>query len=343
MRVAEIAQVVGGTVVGDGDRAITALAKIDEAGPTELGFIASPKYGRYHETTTAGALLVTPDLARTREDVAYIVVENPQAAFRSLLITFAPPVDLPPRGIHPTAVVGNGADVDVSARIGAHVVLGDRVVVGAGVAVASGTVIGRDTRIGDGTIIHANVTIYDGTVIGRRCVVHSGAVIGADGFGFEPTESGSWFKVPQIGIVVLGDDVEVGANSTIDRATVGRTDIGNGVKIDNLVHVAHNVVIGENSLIAAQAGIAGSSRLGARNLVAGQVGIVGHLDIADDVIMEAQSGVSKSIRKPGRYFGHPAKEHSVALRQEGALRQLPDLLAEIRDIVRRLEKLESVE
>lgn len=339
----DIAIAVGGAIVGNDSIAVYGVAKIEEAGPADLSFIASPKYAKYLDATRAGALLVPADLDRTRSDITYIVVDNPQRAFRSLLSRFAPPLDLPGAGIHPTAIIGDDTVVGDGVRIGAHVMIGNNCALGAGVSLGSNVVVGRDVSIGDGTIVYANVTVYHGTIIGCRCILHAGSVLGSDGLGFEPTDGGAWEKTPQIGIVVLGDDVEIGANTTIDRATVGRTDIGHGVKIDNLVHIAHNVVIGRDSIVAAQAGIAGSSKLGVRNMVAGQVGIVGHIDTCDDVIIEAGSGVSKSLRKPGRYFGHPAKEHSVALRQEGALRQLPDLLAEIREINRRLSRLESMD
>jgi UDP-3-O-[3-hydroxymyristoyl] glucosamine N-acyltransferase len=177
--------------------------------------------------------------------------------------------------------------------------------------------------------------------VGDRVTIHAGAVLGADGFGFAPRSDGTWEKIPQTGIVVVEDDVEIGANTAIDRATLGQTLIGSGVKLDNLIHVAHNVVIGRNTVIAAQAGISGSTRIGEGNMIAGQVGIVGHIETASGVIIEAQSGVSKSIRNPGRYFGHPVKEHAQALRQEGALRQLPDLLREIRDMRNRIAQLEA--
>ncbi len=339
-RLDEIARLVEGTVEGNEEMVVSGVARIDEAGANDLGFISSPRYARYLEQTGAAALIVSHELERTRTDIAYIVVENPQRAFRSLLGMFAPPEDQPASGIHATAVVDDEATIGEGVRVGPSAFIGPGCRLGDGVVVGPGTCLGRGVEVGDGTVIHANVTIYHATQIGARCRIHSGSVIGADGFGFEPDGNGGWIKAPQIGNVIVGDDVEIGANTTIDRATVGSTRIESGVKIDNLVHIAHNVHIGANTVVAAQAGIAGSSRLGARNMVAGQVGIVGHVDTADDVIIEAGSGVSKSIKKPGRYFGHPAKEHSIALRQEGALRQLPDLLAEIRELNRRVARLE---
>lgn len=340
-RLDEIARLVDGTVEGRKEVVISGLARIDEAEAHELGFISSPRYARFLEQTGAGALIVSRELERTRDDIGYVVVDNPQRAFRSLLGMFAQPDDIPDFGIHRTACIGEGATIGNNTRIGPLVVIGPGCRLGDGVVVGPGVCLGRDVVVGDGTVIHANVSIYHDTWIGARCTIHSGAVIGSDGFGFEPDGDGGWVKAPQIGNVIVGDDVEIGANTTIDRATVGSTRIESGVKIDNLVHIAHNVRIGVNTVVAAQAGIAGSSRLGDRNMVAGQVGIVGHVDTTDDVIIEAGSGVSKSLKKPGRYFGHPAKEHSIALRQEGALRQLPDLLAEIRELHRRIARLEA--
>ena len=343
MLVEEIAQLVDGTVVGEALREIHAVRKIEEAHEGDLSFIANPKYSRFHETTSATALLVDEEFATTRGDVSYIVVDDPYAAFLVMLRRFAPPAERPTAGVHATAVISESAQLGSGVSIGPNVVIGDRTIVADNVVIAANSVVDRDVAIGNDAYIHANVTLHSGTVIGRGTVIHSGVVIGADGFGFAPREDGSWEKVPQTGIVVVGDDVEIGANSTIDRATLGVTAIGNGVKIDNLVHIAHNVTVGANTVIAAQTGISGSTHIGGNNMIAGQVGIVGHVETADIVIIEAQSGVSKSIRKAGRYFGHPAKEHALALRQEGALRQLPDLLQEIREMRNRLQHLESLD
>jgi UDP-3-O-[3-hydroxymyristoyl] glucosamine N-acyltransferase len=225
--------------------------------------------------------------------------------------------------------------------IGPYVVIGHGSSIGSGSAIYANTVLGPRVKVGERCTIHSNVSLYNDTSIGNDVIIHSGAVLGADGFGFAPVEDGRWEKIPQIGSVLIEDKVEIGANVTIDRATLGVTRICEGVKLDNLIHIAHNVTIGKNTVIAAQTGISGSTRIGESNMIAGQVGIVGHIETAPNVIIEAQSGVSKQIRNPGRYFGHPAKEHSQALRQEGALRQLPDLLQDIRDMKRRLEQLEA--
>jgi UDP-3-O-[3-hydroxymyristoyl] glucosamine N-acyltransferase len=235
----------------------------------------------------------------------------------------------PEAQVHETACIGPGCAVDEGC------IVGERVMLYANVSLYAHVSVGADT------VIHANVVCGAGTQIGERCIIHPGAVIGADGFGFFENPDGSFEKIPQVGIVELGNDVEVGANTTIDRAAVGRTLIGNGVKLDNLIHIAHGVSVGDHTAMAAQAGISGSAVLGKRNRIAGQVGVVGHISTADDVIVEAQSGLSKSVTVAGAYFGSPAKEHRTALRMEAALRQLPDLLREVREMGRVVAELKE--
>lgn len=341
MLVQEIAELVGGQILGDGGRDITNVRKIEEAGPGDISFIANLKYAKFLDTTHASALLVGNDFATTRTDMIYIRTADPYAAFLTVLKTFAPPDEPPLAGVHPTAVLGDGVTVGDGASIGAYVVIGGGSTICDRAVIYPHVVLGNNVTIGEEAVIHANVSLYRGTRVGNRSIISAGAVIGADGFGFAPQPDGTWEKIPQTGIVVIEDDVEIGANVTIDRATLGETRICHGVKLDNLIHIAHNVVIGPNTVIAAQAGISGSTRIGERNMIAGQVGIVGHIETVADVIVEAGSGVSKSIRKAGRYFGHPIKEHAQALRQEGALRQLPDLLAEIREMRNRIAVLEA--
>ncbi|MEO6047709.1 MAG: UDP-3-O-(3-hydroxymyristoyl)glucosamine N-acyltransferase [Candidatus Kapaibacterium sp.] len=341
MLVQEIAELVGGQILGDGERDITNVRKIEEAGPGDISFIANLKYAKFLDTTHASALLVGNDFATTRQDMIYIRTADPYAAFLTVLKIFAPQDEPPVPGVHPTAVLGDGVTVGEGASIGPYVVIGGGCTICDRAVIYPHTVLGSSVMIGEDTIIHANVTLYRGTRVGNRSIISSGTVIGADGFGFAPQPDGSWEKIPQTGIVVIEDDVEIGANVTIDRATLGETRICRGVKLDNLIHIAHNVVIGPNTVIAAQAGISGSTHIGEGNMIAGQVGIVGHIETVPNVIVEAGSGVSKSIRKAGRYFGHPVKEHAQALRQEGALRQLPDLLAEIREMRNRIAVLET--
>jgi UDP-3-O-[3-hydroxymyristoyl] glucosamine N-acyltransferase len=342
MRVSEIAHIVNGEVVGDADREIYNVQKIEEAGNGDISFIANPKYVRYVDATKASALLVGHDFDVTRSDITYIRTEDPYMAFLKMLRVFAPVGERPAAGVHPTAVISEDVEVGEAVSIGAYVVIGPGSVIGNGAVIYPHVVMGAKVMVGSRSILYPNVSLYSGVQIGNDTIIHAGTVIGADGFGFAPTEDGIWEKIPQIGTVVIEDNVEIGANVTIDRATLGVTRICSGVKLDNLIHIAHNVVIGRNTVIAAQTGISGSTRVGESNMIAGQVGMVGHIETASNVIIEAQSGVSKSIRSPGRYFGHPVKEHTQALRQEGALRQLPDLLRDIRDLRQRLEHLEDV-
>lgn len=337
---AALAERLGGEVAGDGAREICGIAAIEDAGPSDLTFIAGLRYARFHDTTRAGVVLVSLDFDLSRSDLTYIRCADSFAAFVDAVALILPPHPAPSPGIHPTAVVDPSATISPNASIGPYVVIEAECTVASGCVLGPHVALGRGSAVGVDCCLYAGVKVYHGCTIGDRVTIHSGASIGADGFGFQPQSDGSWRKVPQVGRVVIGNDVEIGANTTIDRATLGVTRIGNGVKLDNLIHVAHNVEIGDNTVVAAQAGIAGSTRLGPRNMVAGQVGFVGHIETAEGVIVEAGSGVSKSITAPGRYFGHPARDHALALRQEGALRQLPDLLVEIRDLRRRIEELE---
>jgi len=247
---------------------------------------------------------------------------------------FFPPLEMERGMRHATATIHASAIVDATASIGPGCVISEGCTVGEGVQLFANVVLYPKVKVGAGTMINANVSCASGTQIGERCIIHSGVVIGSDGFGFLENKDGSFEKIPQVGIVVIGDDVEIGANTTIDRAAVGATIIGSGVKLDNLIHIAHGVQVGEHTAMAAQAGISGSTTLGKRNRIAGQVGVVGHIQTTDDVIVEAQSGLSKSVTEPGHYFGSPAKEHRTALRMEAALRRLPELLNEFRELQR---------
>jgi UDP-3-O-[3-hydroxymyristoyl] glucosamine N-acyltransferase len=286
-------------------------------------------------------LLVSSSFSERIGESTLIVVDYPHEAFLKIIPLFRQTGPMVEPGVSDRAQVDPTATIADSARIGPFVTIESYVVVGENVQIAAGSFIGSGSTVGDDSSIHPNVTLYRGTVVGRRVVINSGAVIGSDGFGYTPNEEGEWMKIPQTGSVLIEDDVEIGACVTIDRGTIAETRIGRGAKLDNQIHIAHNVQIGENTVIAAQTGVSGSTTIGAGNMIAGQVGIVGHIQTADDVIIEAQSGVSKSIVKAGRYFGHPAKEHSVALRQEGALRQLPDLLREMREMHKSIAELKS--
>ncbi len=342
MKLSEIAKILECELVGEGNIDVKRVAEIQNASEGDITFIANPKYERFFETTKASAVIVGKNFSKRRKDVALLVVDEPYFAFVKVLKLLNPPVELLPEGIHPTAVIAKSAILGRDVRIGANVVVGERAKIGDNTVIMPGVVIGNDVEIGSDVLIYPNVTIYHGCKIGNRVIIHSGTVVGSDGFGFVPRPDGTYEKIPQIGIVVIEDDVEIGSNCSIDRATLGETVIKRGAKLDNLIQIAHNVVIGENTVIAAQTGIAGSTKIGKNCVLAGQVGIVGHIEIADRTTIAAQSGVSKSITEPGKvYFGYPAREHSIALRIEGAIRQLPELIKEFRDLKEKVGKIIS--
>jgi UDP-3-O-[3-hydroxymyristoyl] glucosamine N-acyltransferase len=347
MTLREIARIVGGTVVGNADAEIARLAKIEDAESGDITFIANPKYLKFLLSTGASAVLMSKGVPRVdaeRRSSPISIVEVPDAylAFLKIIDVFHPEAQPLPRGIHPTAVVAASARIGPDAGIGAHVVIGERCVIGARVTIYPGTVLYDDVMLGDDVLLDANVTIREQCRVGNRSVIHSGAVIGADGFGFAPKADGVYEKIPQRGIVVIEDDVEIGANTAIDRATIGETRIRQGAKLDNLVQIAHNVVIGKNTVIAGQSGISGSTKLGDSIQVGGQVGFAGHLKIADKSSFGAQSGIGKSIDEPGgNYFGSPIKELRRAYKIEAILQTLPELAKEFDILKRKIAELEA--
>ena len=329
----EIAKLCGGELKGDAAGKITGAASLDEAAEGEIAFYNNPKYMPRLRSTRASAVFVPADFDE-KIAPAQIRVADPSIAFEQVVLKLAPkPIVFAP-GIHATAIV------DPTAKLGARVSIQPHAVIDAGVTiedetvVGAGTYVGHETSIGRGCMIHPNVTIRERTKIGSRVIIHGGAVIGADGFGFE-FKDGRQRKIPQIGIVQIDDDVEIGANTTIDRARFGRTWIQEGVKIDNLVQIAHNVIIGKHSVIAAQVGISGSVRLGERVSLAGQVGIVGHATIGDGTMVAAQSGVSKNI-PGGVWFGYPAVPFEEAKRQFAWVHRLGKLFERVKALEKKL-------
>jgi UDP-3-O-[3-hydroxymyristoyl] glucosamine N-acyltransferase len=321
---------------------VTGVGTLEAATQGQITFLANPKYVKFVLATQASYILVPHNFQLSEPITATLLrVENPQASFLLAVKHFAPerPIQLGFR--HPSAYIHETAHIHPSACIGSHVSIDEGCTIGENAVLHAGVVLYPNTSIGASSTLHANVVCYQNTSIGERCIIHAGTVIGADGFGFAEQAGGGFEKIPQIGNVVIYDDVEIGANCTIDCAALGSTTIERGVKLDNLIHVAHNVVIGEHTAVAAQAGISGSTRLGKRNRVAGQVGFVGHITTADDVVVFAQSGVSKSLLNPGIYFGYPAQSHSDELKQQAALRRLPALLAEVRRLQQEIERLKS--
>lgn len=327
----ELSALCGGEVRGDAALKITGAASLSEAVPGEITFYADPRYMGRLKKTRASAIFVPLDFSEETA-AAQIRVTNPSKAFEQVVLKLAPkPVVFAP-GIHATAVVDQSAKIGSGVSIQPHAVIEPGAKIGDNTVIGAGTYIGHETIIGPACLIYSNVTIRERTQIGARVVIHSGAVIGADGFGFESVE-GRHKKIPQIGIVQIDDDVEIGANTTIDRARFGRTWIQEGVKIDNLVQIAHNVIVGKHSIIAAQTGISGSTRVGEKVMMAGQVGIIGHLTIDDNTIIAAQSGISKDLAG-GAWFGSPAVPLPQAKRQIAWIHRLGKLF----DRVKALEK-----
>jgi|UniRef100_A0A7C5AM20 UDP-3-O-[3-hydroxymyristoyl] glucosamine N-acyltransferase len=337
----ELAALVGGELRGPADLVIRGLAPVDRATPEELTFIAHPRFARLGETTQAGAVLVAPQWSNLNKPL--IVVEHPYLAYARLAAVFARPR---PRwaGVSPLAWLGEDVDLGEDVAVAPFAFIGDRVRLGDRVTVMPGCYVGQDTVIGPDTYISPNVTILERCQIGARVLIHSGAVIGADGFGFVPTPKGQ-VKIPQLGTVVIEDEVEIGANVTIDRGALGETRIGTGVKIDNLVQLAHNVTVGEHTVMAAQAGVAGSTKVGAWVAVGGQAGLTGHIEVGDRVQVGAQAGVTHSVPPGEILLGSPAWPIKEARRVFACMHQLPEwhkrlkhLEQQVRWLTARLER-----
>ena len=336
--IAEIAALVGGAVAGDDQKLISDIRSIEEAGAEDLTFVSNPKYFKLLKTTLAGAILVPPGTSLPNKNL--IVVADPYASFGKLLTVFYP-VDHGPVGIHPDTFIEEGASVSPEATLMPRAFISRGARVEKGAVIYPGVFIGRGASVGEDSVLYANVTVYARCVIGRRVILHSGVVIGGDGFGFSAPGSRNQ-KIPQVGIVQIDDDVELGANTTVDRATLGKTWIQRNVKIDNLVQVAHNVVIGENSAIAAQTGISGSTKIGKSVIIGGQVGIVGHITIGDSVMIGASSGIHKSIPAGMVGGGTPFLPFREWLKVETSKAKLPEIRVKMEKLMRRVEELEAV-
>jgi len=332
---AEIAQKLQGKVVGDGSLVLTGFAPANACRPGELTFAENEEYFARAEQSAASAILVDGDFTSAAK--VLIRVPNARVAFAKVLPLFFPEPTFPP-GIHPSAIVAGSARIDPAAHVGPFCVIGDRVAIGSRTVLEGGNHVGADCRIGEDARLFPNVTLYARTQIGNRVRVHAGTVLGSDGFGYVLDE-GAHRKVAQVGNVIVQDDVEIGANVTVDRATLGSTVIGQGSKIDNLVQIAHNVVIGEHCLIVAQAGVAGSTTLGQYVTLAGQVGLAGHLKIGNRVTIAAQSGVMHNIPDGEKWFGYPAQPDRQTKRQIIAVQQLPDLIRRVNELEKKLKEL----
>ncbi len=333
----EIARWVGGIVVGDGDTPITGICGIREAKPGDLTFVANSKYLPLLETTRASAIITSGEIEKARLPI--IRTDNPSLAFAKLAQLMNPSVQAKPRGVSSKAVVGRRVRLGRGVTILPFAVIEDDVAIGDRTVIHSGCAIGRQARIGNDCLIYPNVSIRERAEIGHRVIIHSGTVVGSDGFGFA-TVKGIHHKIPQLGTVVIEDDVEIGANVTIDRARFGKTLVGRGTKIDNLVQIAHNVVLGSNCIVVAQAGISGSTTLGSNVVLAGQCGIVGHITVGDNVMVGAQSGVTKSVPANTNVWGCPAKPLARAKRINASVQRLPELTRRLEELQRRIEELE---
>ncbi len=335
--VAAIATFLGGKVEGDSGAIIRDISPIENAQAGAITFLANPKYEPYIYTTGATAVIVADSFTlRTGISASIIRVPDPYSSF-SILLERARGMQIRKSGTDSLAFISPSAEIGEEVYVGAFAYIGERAKIGKGSGIYPNSYVGDDVVIGEGTILYPNATIMHSCRIGKQCIIHAGTVIGSDGFGFAPQDDGSYRKIPQTGIVVLEDLVEIGSNVSIDRATIGETILRMGCKIDNLVQIAHNVKIGAYTVIAAQSGISGSSSLGENCMIGGQVGIAGHIDLADGTKVGAQSGVSKSVKTENRALrGSPARDLKQQLRSEAMFRQIEQMAQKIKELEQKL-------
>ena len=338
MTLQEVADIVDGEIVGDKNVVVTGICGIKEAKTGDLTFIANSKYMPLIKNTRASAIITSRDIEKSAKPI--IRTDNPSLAFAKMVSKMVPNDVDHPKGIDERAVIDKSVKFGKDVAIQPYVVIEKNAQIGDGTIIYAGTYVGANTVIGANCLIYPRVTIRERVNIGNNVTVHSGTVIGSDGFGFA-TVCGVHHKIPQIGVVIIEDDVSIGANVTIDRARFGRTFIGKGTKIDNLVQIAHNVVIGENSIIVAQAGISGSTTIGKNVIMAGQSGIVGHVEIGDNTIIAAQSGVSKSLDKNIFVIGSPARPQNIWKRINASMGHLPELLKTVSKLSKKVKVLEE--
>lgn len=333
----QIAMLLGGKIIGDGNRKVSDVGSIESAKEGQLTFLCDAKYLPYLSSTGASVVLMTDSIAFEGETNATLIrVENARAAMGQLLALVAKAMNPAKQGVEQPSYVSEGVAVPEDAYIGAFAYIGKNVQLGKGVQIYPHVYIGDNVRIGDNTILYSGVKVYYNCVVGNDCILHAGVVVGSDGFGFEPDAKGVNQKLPQIGNVIIEDDVEIGANTTVDRAMMGSTIIRRNAKIDNLVQVAHNVEVGESTFLCSQVGIAGSSKIGAHCILAGQVGVAGHLEIADNCVFGAQSGIPSSVRKAGMYQGSPIIDAMNWRRSVVGFKQLPDLMKKLQELEKKV-------
>lgn len=338
----QIAQLIGGTVEGNPDVMLSAFDKIESAGSNALTFLSNPKYAHFLPVSKAGAILISNDFKLTEPvSTTLIRVADPYAALAQLMTLVDQLTNPQPTGIEEPSFVAEGVELPENVYVGAFAYVGSGAKIGKDVKIYPQAYVGSGVIIGEGTIIYSGVKIYRGCIIGKNCILHSGAVIGADGFGFAPQPDGSYSKIPQMGRVEIADNVEIGANTTVDRATMGHTFIGKGTKLDNLIQVAHNVEIGENTVMAAQVGIAGSAKIGNNCMFGGQVGVAGHINIGNRVNVGAQSGMHSNAADGSVLMGTPVQPARQWMRQQAQLTRIGDLIIKVRELEKKIKTLEK--
>jgi len=338
----QIATLIKGKIYGDPDSKVTHVAKIEEATEGSLSFVANPKYEEFLYSTKASIIIINDSLELSKEVAPTLIrVKDAYSSFAFLLEKYNEIVSRRGKnGIEQLAYISKTASIGKNVYIGSFSYIGDNVLIGDNVRILPGCYIGDNVVINEDSKLYAGVKIYEGCSIGSRVIIHSGSVIGGDGFGFAPQQDGHYRKIPQIGNVIIDDDVEIGSNTTIDRATMGSTIIRRGVKLDNLIQIAHNVEIGENTIIAAQTGVAGSTKVGKNCVIGGQVGIVGHIHIADGTRINAQSGVTKSIDAENITLnGSPAFDYKSSLKSQAIFRNLPELQQRVQQLEEAIQEL----
>ena len=335
----QIAALLGGKVTGDANRKVWDVGSIESAHEGQLSFLCDAKYLPHLSQTAASVVLMTDSIPFDGTTNATIIrVENARAAMGQLLALVAKALNPAKQGIEQPSFIAEVVIVPEDAYVGAFAYIGKNVQLGKGVQIYPHTYVGDNVKIGDNTILYSGVKVYYNCVVGKDCILHAGVVVGSDGFGFEPNAQGVNQKLPQIGTVIIEDDVEIGANTTVDRAMMGSTIIRRNAKIDNLVQVAHNVEVGESTFLCAQVGIAGSSKVGKHCILAGQVGVAGHLEIADNCVFGAQSGIPSSVRKSGMYQGSPVIDAMNWRRSVVGFKQLPEMMKRLQALENKLEK-----
>lgn len=341
----QIAVMLGGEIKGDGNAKINMLAKIQDAKPGQIAFLSNPKYENFIYSTQASAVIVGRDFVPKKEiSATLIVVADAYSSFTVLLEEYHKMMSFQKSGVEEPSFVGNKTSVGKNIYRGAFSYVGNNVKIGDNVKIYPHVFIGDDVEVGNNTIIHPGTKLYSGTKVGNNCVIHAGTVIGSDGFGFAPQADGTYKTIPQLGNVIIEDNVTIGGNTVIDCATLfgDATIIRQGVKLDNLIQIAHNVEVGKNTVIAAQTGISGSSKIGENSVLAGQVGIAGHLTIANNTSIGAQSGISKSIKEEGvKIIGYPAFDVKEYFRAYAVFKNLPDLNQRLRDLEKKMRDVDQ--